>query len=131
MQNLQNIEKILKDYTSRIPEVQHLNYWKRLKVLKMNSLQRRFERYKFNSLPKYLRGIKKCSVEEFKEKLDELMGRIPDEPKIDGLMPMNFHQSNSLIHQLPKRRFSHPGRFDPYVPAGVGAHGCTMGRPAP
>ena len=159
-QDLQNIEKILKDYTSRIPEVQHLNYWERLKVLKMNSLQRRFERYKiiyvwkileglvpkagvtlapederkgrlcqipslkpkerkkrecsfqvtgprlFNSLPKYLRGIKKCSVEEFKEKLDELMGRVPDEPKIGGLMPMNFHQSNSLIHQLPKRRLS-------------------------
>ena len=60
----------------------------------------------FNSLPKYLRGIKKCSVEEFKEKLDELLGRVPDEPKIGGLMPMNFQQSNSIIHQLPKRRLS-------------------------
>ena len=156
-QELQDIEKILKDFTSRIPEVEHLSYWERLKTMKMNSLQRRFERYKiiyvwkileglvpeanvtlapederkgrlckipalkpqerkkrelsfqvagpriFNSLPKYFRGIKKCSVEE---KLDELLGRVPDEPKISGLMPMNFQQSNSIIHQLPRRRLS-------------------------
>ena len=157
-QDLQTIEKILKDYTGRIPEVRHLTYWERLKALKMNSLQRRFERYKilyvwkildgrvpeanvnqaptndrmgrlclipslkqkerkkressfqvtgprlFNSLPKYLREIKNCPIEIFKEKLDELLGRVPDEPKIGGLMPMNFEQSNSLIHQLSRRR---------------------------
>ena len=158
--DLQNIEKILKDYTGRIPEVKHLNYWERLQYMKMNSLQRRFERYKiiyiwkileglvpeanvtlapederkgrlciiptlkpnerkkresslqvvgprlFNSLPKYIRGIKKCSVLEFKEKLDELLGRVPDEPKISGLMPLNFQQSNSLLYQLPRRILS-------------------------
>ena len=157
---MQSIEKILKDYTSRIPEVRHVSYWERLKVLKMNSLQRRVERYKiiyiwkileglvpeanvtlapederkgrlciipplkpkerkkresslqvvgprlFNSLPKYIRGIKNCSVLEFKEKLDELIGRVPDEPKISGLMPMKFQQSNSLLHQLPRRILS-------------------------
>ena len=60
----------------------------------------------FNSLPKYLRGIKICSVVEFKEKLDVLLGKVPDEPKISGLMPMNFQQSNSLLHQLPRRILS-------------------------
>ena len=60
----------------------------------------------FNSLPKYIRGIKNCSVEEFKEKLDELLGKVPDEPKIGGIMPMNFQQANSLLHQLQRRRLS-------------------------
>ena len=55
----------------------------------------------FNSLPKYIRRIKNCSVLEFKEKLYELLGRIPDEPKISGLMPINFQQSNRLLHQIP------------------------------
>ena len=40
------IEKLLKDFTARIPEVSEMNYWERLKHLKMNSEQRRMERYK-------------------------------------------------------------------------------------
>ena len=43
---LVKIEKLLKDYTARIPEVSAMNYWERLKHLKMNSQQRRIERYK-------------------------------------------------------------------------------------
>ena len=43
---LMKIEKLLKDYTARIPEVSEMNYWERLKHLKMNSEQRRMERYK-------------------------------------------------------------------------------------
>ena len=34
---LQNIEKILKYFTSEIPDVNHLNYWMRLRKLKINS----------------------------------------------------------------------------------------------
>ena len=44
--NLQKLEKLLKDYTSKIPEVSDETYWERLKKLKMNSQQRRIERYK-------------------------------------------------------------------------------------
>ena len=43
---LQKIEKLLKDYTAKIPEVSKMTYWERLKKLKMNSQQRRSERYK-------------------------------------------------------------------------------------
>ena len=43
---LMKIEKLLKDFTARIPEVSEMNYWERLKHLKMNSEQRRIERYK-------------------------------------------------------------------------------------
>ena len=80
-QDLQNIEKILKDYTSRIPEVQHLNYWERLKVLKMNSLQRRFERYKIIYVWKILEGlVPKAGVTLAPE--DERKGRLCQIPSL-------------------------------------------------
>ena len=44
--NLTKIEKLLKDYTSRIPELREYTYWERLYKLKMNSMQRRMERYR-------------------------------------------------------------------------------------
>ena len=156
-QQLKKLEKILKDFTSKIPQVNQNTYWQRLNKLKMNSVQRRIERYKliyvwkslegivpecgvtlapeddrkgrtcklrplrpmerskrdesfqisgpklFNILPKFLRDITKCEIEEFKEKLDEYLTSVPDEPKIGGLMPQNFQQSNSLIYQLARR----------------------------
>ena len=36
----------IEDYTKKIPFVREKNYWERLKILKMNSEQRRIERYK-------------------------------------------------------------------------------------
>ena len=56
-QELQNIEKILKDYSRKIPELSQLNYWQRLRKLKMNSLQRRFEGYKIIYIWKALEGL--------------------------------------------------------------------------
>ena len=134
-----------------------MTYWERLKKLKMNSQQRRLERYKiiyvwktleklvpdanlmlakdetdrvgrkckipplklrerkkreesfqvagpmlFNCLPKEIRNMKGCGVEEFKENLDKFLQTIPDEPKIGGAMPLNTKQSNSIIHQLER-----------------------------
>ena len=43
--NLTRIEQIQNIFTSKIPEVRHLSYWERLRALKMNSQQRRLERY--------------------------------------------------------------------------------------
>ena len=43
--NLTRIENLFKTFTKQIPEVREMNYWERLKRLKMNSQQRRFERY--------------------------------------------------------------------------------------
>ena len=43
---LEKLEGVLRTYTSKIPSVKHLNYWQRLETLKMNSQQRRIERYK-------------------------------------------------------------------------------------
>ena len=37
----------------------------------------------FNSLPDYMRNTSKFSVEEFKEKLDIFLCKVPDEPKVE------------------------------------------------
>ena len=55
--NLQKLEKLLKDFTSKIPEVSETTYWERLKMLKMNSQQRRFERYRIIYVWKTLEKI--------------------------------------------------------------------------
>ena len=34
---LQKIEKLLKDFTSKIPELKELSYWERLAKIKLNS----------------------------------------------------------------------------------------------
>ena len=42
---IQAIEAVQRMFTYKITEVQHLNYWKRLRELKLYSLQKRRERY--------------------------------------------------------------------------------------
>ena len=58
----------------------------------------------FNSLPKYVRNMKKFSEEEFKEQLDVYFQKLTDQPKIDGLIPWGQDQdgkpSNSIQFQV-------------------------------
>ena len=39
-----------------------------------------------------------CSIDDFKEKLDQFLTEVP------GLMPLNVDQSNSLLYQIKRRR---------------------------
>ena len=43
---LQQIENLQKCCSKKIPSIRHLNYWDRLKTMKMYSQQRRLERYR-------------------------------------------------------------------------------------
>ena len=43
MSKIENLQKI---FTKKIPEVKNLDYWQRLKFLKMLSQERRMERYR-------------------------------------------------------------------------------------
>ena len=54
---LKKIEKLLKDFTSKIPELKELSYWERLAKIKLNSQQRRIERYKIIYVWKTLENI--------------------------------------------------------------------------
>ena len=55
----------------------------------------------FNCLPKKIRNMK-LHQEEFKEALDKYLGQIPDQPRMNSLVPTATHrvtgkQSNSLL----------------------------------
>ena len=166
MMQLENLQKC---FTKRIPEVQSLDYWQRLKYLRIYSQNRRLERYRiiytwkilenlvpncglefsvserrgrcvnvptlkgskriqnlreqsfqvhgpklFNCLPHTIRNITRVSVEDFKEKLDQYLSTIPDEPNVDGLTPgtcdlYTAKPSNSIIDQSRGIRIRKPG----------------------
>ena len=167
--DVEKLENLFKSYTKKIPEVSQLDYWSRLKHLKMYSQQRRAERYKiiytwkvlegivpncgikyntserrgrqcevpkckgrqsvqtlrensfqvagprlFNSLPKYLREIKKSAKVDFKEQLDLFLATLPDHPNVGDLTPNICNQltakpSNSLIDVILQARSEYGG----------------------
>ena len=66
--DIEKIEKLLKDFTGKIPWLREDSYWTRLKILKMNSEQRRLERYRIIYTWKILEGIvPNCGLETVKE----------------------------------------------------------------
>ena len=149
----------------------NLNYWERLKLLKLNSQERRMERYRiiytwktieglvpncgikvhtnerrgrfceippingratqrlktireksfningpklFNALPSSIRNTSKCSIEEFKLKLDQWLSNIPDQPKTLTLFPEALDQftamaSNSIVDQTRRIKLNAGG----------------------
>ena len=161
---LQRIEGLQKAFTKKIPQIMHLSYWERLDYLKLNSQQRRLERYRiiyiwkiieklspncgirhdkndlrgrmcqvppiakkarplvktlreqtlqvhgvklFNRLPWELRNMGKCDIGYFKEKLDQFLVTIPDQPNVGHQISSACNQttgkpSNSLLDWIPK-----------------------------
>ena len=62
-QDMQRIEKLFYDFTAKIPELKEMNYWQRLKHLKMYSQERRMERYRCIYVWKCLEGrVPACGV---------------------------------------------------------------------
>ena len=62
----------------------------------------------WNCLPKIVRNFQGNQY-EFKEKLDQFLTKVPDEPKSEGLIPgaidvLNGKQTNTLIYQLIRRK---------------------------
>ena len=54
--DIKKLEGVQRSFTSKIVSIQHLNYWERLKVLNLMSLQRRRERYIIIFMWKILAG---------------------------------------------------------------------------
>ena len=59
----------------------------------------------FYILTMQIRDMTKCSVEDFKTKLDQFLSRIPDQPRTPTLVPEASNQitakaSNCLIDQI-------------------------------
>ena len=55
--DIQQLETLLRNFTSRIPTIAKLNPWERLKVLKVTSLERRYERYIAIYIWKIIEGL--------------------------------------------------------------------------
>ena len=52
----------------------------------------------FNSLPKHIRDITDCSTDVFKNRLDNYLSTIADEPQIPGYTAIRRAETNSLLH---------------------------------
>ena len=115
VQGISRLEGVQRRFTSKIAGIQHLDYWKRLEVLNLMSLQRRRERYillyawkilhekvpagkLWNCLPKAVNS--KDSLASFKEALDLFLKDIPDRPPVAGYSTANH---NSLLDWLSYR----------------------------
>ena len=172
---LKELEGPLKAFSKRVQGCYHLSYWERLKILNLQSTQRRFERYRilytwkclngaspnidimyqpfnprlgcmvhvdltrgalmrhrtlkdaslgvegpllYNSLPISLRNMD-CSLQEFKNNLDQLLQRIPDHlsgNQYETPAPHNQYcrASNSVKHWISHLRLIN------WSPASVG-----------
>ena len=106
---LEKLEGVLRTFTSKIPAVKHLNYWQRLNSLKMNSQQRRFERYKILYIWKILENIApNCGI-EVQNETNTRIGRsckirkMKGPPKIRTIRDSSFQCSGPrLFNSLPK-----------------------------
>ena len=94
----------------------------RVKTLREQSFQVHGPRL-FNSLPKPIRSITGCNIDYFKDKLDNFLSQIPDQPMVGDLVPIPINQetgrhSNSLIEQIrdfqlrTRRTEQHMGRLE-------------------
>ena len=102
---LEKLENLLKTFTSKIPAVKDLIYWDRLKELKMNSIQRRFERYKIIYTWKILENmVPNPGIQEMKS---ESKGRQVLIPKLKPLMRTHREASfqvagPNLFNKMPR-----------------------------
>ena len=88
-----------------IPALKKCN--QRIQTIRENSFQIAGPKL-FNCLPAQIRNTTKCSIDDFKFKLDQYLARIPDEPKLPGYIPTATNQytgqpSNSIIDQVRKQ----------------------------
>ena len=104
---LESIEDIQRSFTKKIPEIHHLNYWERLNHLKMNSQQRRAERYRIIYTWKVLEGlVPNCGIQECHS---ERRGRECSVPNVRGKQRIQTLRNQSfqvdgprLFNSLPK-----------------------------
>ena len=77
---LQRIEGLQRAYTKKAPEISHLSYWERLRHIKINSQQRRLERYRMIYIWKILEGLSpNCGIQC---NSNEIRGRMCQVPPI-------------------------------------------------
>ena len=104
---LESIENIQRSFTKKIPELYKLNYWERIKYLKMYSQQRRAERYRIIYTWKVLEGlVPNFGVNEIhsdRRGRDCMIPRLKGKQKFQSLQNQSFQVNGPrLFNCLPK-----------------------------
>ena len=118
--NLEKIEKILRDFSRRIPELKGMNYWQRLERLAMNSEQRRLERYQIIYVWKVIHGVvPNCGItwterEERRGRLCEVR-KLKGKSSVQNLRRQSFQVAGpKLWNCLPKNVRNFRGNQDDF-----------------
>ena len=105
---MEKVEKVLRDFSRRIPELKGMNYWERLERLAMNSEQRRLERYQIIYVWKVIHGlvpncgIKWTECEERRGRLCEIRN-VKGKTVVQNLRRQSFQVAGpKLWNCLPK-----------------------------
>jgi hypothetical protein len=99
VKEIQQIESIQRSFTAKIVEVQHLNYWERLKRLKLYSLERRRERYIILYVFKILNGL--VPNIGITAKHHQRRGRECARPYVNDRVPTATKKRNAFIYKGP------------------------------
>ena len=64
-------------------------------------------------MPRAIRNMSNCSIDDFKFKLDNFLKNVQDQPKVPGYTPeasdqFNARPSNSIIDQIRKMKINQP-----------------------
>ena len=100
---IQMIEGVQRTFTSRVGGLQHLNYWERLKELKMMSLQRRRERYIILMMWKILHNLAPncCNIQFKVTARHGVVANIPPLSKASSSSNQSLYDSSFAV-QGPK-----------------------------
>ena len=111
-QHLDKMESVLRNFTRKITTLKQLNYWERLEKLKLNSEERRMERYKIIYTWKILEDlVPNCGIQKIEsEGQNEHHGRLCQIPKkktkvqsIQTMREASFQVTGpKLFNKLPK-----------------------------
>ena len=123
---VREIEAVQRSFTSKISSIAHLNYWERLKALKLYSLERRRERYLIVYTYKIITGVSpNFENQRFKLNIvaNERRGRSIDIPPINTSATMANRtmidrsfpiRGPKLFNSLPKRLRNFEGSVDTF-----------------
>ena len=123
---VREIEAVQRSFTSKISSIAHLNYWERLKALKLYSLERRRERYLIVYTYKIITGVSpNFENQRFKLNIvaNERRGRSIDIPPINTSATMANRtmidrsfpiRGPNLFNSLPKRLRNFEGSVDTF-----------------
>ena len=128
---MQELESLQKSYMNGIPSTKHLNYWEKLKELKLYSLERRRERYRIIYTWSILEGIvpnfnfdegmggiygytnqrlgRKCSLKAVNLGFKNIWkGSLSEEgPKLFNALPKNLRSISNCTKNLFKSKLDH------------------------